>query len=544
MSDPAASRRRARVSEVVKVTVLAPTHQDAKYCQEVLHEHSVACEFVTSIHDLTVRIRRGAGVVLVAQEFLTASAMACLRDVLQEQPSWSDIPVLVLLAQHETSARTIADLLSLGHVTLIERPLRIALLVSTLQSRIRDRMRQYEVRDLLCEAQQASESKSAFLANMSHEIRTPMTSILGYAELMSDLVEHADALTYLSTIRRNGEFLLGIINDILDLSKIEAGKLDIDIQRFDLTILVEEVRSIMEVRANENGLHLEVEYVSEIPKLIGSDPKRLKQILVNLVGNAVKFTKRGGGVKLRVSFASPMALHDRGSLSISVSDTGIGMTEAQRDRLFKPFSQGDSAITQQFGGTGLGLDISQRLAAMLGGKILVDSEVDLGSTFTLTIAVQDVKDAPYVDGSELGKVPRPPVMVTEFDFDVSILIVDDRRDIRFLSKHILSQAGAKIYEAEDGLIAVEKVVQSKAIGLHFDLILLDMQMPNMDGYETATALRKIGYEGPIIALTAGAMQGDMSRCLEAGCNDYLSKPIDKHKMLQMVFELLSSQPKH
>ncbi|MCM2374299.1 response regulator [Aporhodopirellula aestuarii] len=527
------------------VTVLAPTPQDAKYCDQVLREHGVPVEIVTSVYEVTSRIREGAGVVLIAQEFLTSEATARLRQAVNEQPSWSDVPILVLLAQRETPPRVITELLTIGHVTLIERPLRIALLVSTLQAKLRDRARQYEVRDLLLKAQLANASKSEFLANMSHEIRTPMTSILGYAELMTGLIENEEALGYLATIRRNGDFLLGIINDILDLSKIEAGKFDIDIERFDPARVIEDVRRIMEVRASEKGLKLDVKFAGAIPQFIESDAKRLKQILINLVGNAIKFTK-SGSVKITVEFERNAVTGDDSAnpvtdqLRIGISDSGIGMTPVQRERLFKPFSQGDSLITQQFGGTGLGLAISQRLAAMLGGEIRVDSKINKGSTFTLTIATGKLSDTSLIEPrgrQESEKVNEPAESI---ELDVHVLIVDDRRDIRFLSKHIVTNAGGRVTEAEDGVLAIETVKQATANGIFFDLILLDMQMPNMDGYETARHLRQLGYAGPIIALTADAMQGDMNKCLEAGCNDYLSKPIDKLRMLEKVAALVKT----
>ena len=383
------------------------------------------------------------------------------------------------------------------------------------------------------QAEAASESKSAFLANMSHEIRTPMTAILGYADLLEERVIDDESRDYLGTIRRNGDYLLGIINDILDLSKIEADKFDIDVELFDPSKVVEDVRGIMDVRANERGIKLVVDYATSIPIIIESDAKRLKQILINLVGNAIKFTTHGG-VKILVAYA------DR-KLRFEVCDTGIGMTPEQRERLFKPFSQGDSSITQQFGGTGLGLAISGRLATMLGGEIICDSEINCGSTFIATIDIGKITNVDLV--TPKGSTPQTineDSTLKNIRLEANILVVDDRRDIRFLSKQILGKAGANITEAEDGLLAVETVEQIMANGETFDLILLDMQMPNLDGYDTAATLRRLGYGGPIIALTADAMQGDMNKCLEAGCNDYLSKPIDAASMLKLVSKLTSA----
>ncbi len=437
---------------------------------------------------------------------------------------------------------------------------RIKMLVGTLT----DITQQYESEKKLRKqkriAESANASKSEFVANMSHEIRTPMTAILGYAELLGELVHNDEARKHLNTIRRNGDYLLEIINDILDLSKIEAGKLDVDEERFEPHRLIEDVRSIMEVRAIEGGLKLDIEYDGEIPKIIQSDAKRLKQILINLIGNAIKLTHEGGVTikvayeashisRVGVSHGSPHPdipdadgtganAQTANLLRLSVIDTGIGMSQQHIERLFKPFSQGDASVTRSFGGTGLGLAISKRLAEMLGGEITVSSTEGVGSTFSVSISTGELRDIPMIQpshGIEAKPTAEPP---EEVKLDASILIVDDRRDIRFLSKHILGKAGATITEAEDGVVAIETVKQAAADNRSFDLILLDMQMPNLDGYATAAALRRIGFPGPIIALTADAMQGDMNKCMEAGCNDYLSKPIDKNVMLQKVAELL------
>lgn len=456
-------------------------------------------------------------------------------------------------------------------------------LIATILDITQQREFETSLQDARAQAVAASESKSEFLANMSHEIRTPMTAILGYADLLREYISAPEAISHLSTIRRNGDYLLDIINDILDLSKIEAGKLEMQRERFDPTRLVEDVRSIMEVRATENNLRLEVVYDGRIPAQIESDGKRLKQILINLVGNAIKFTPQGE-VKLvvRALAQSPTRqeptrqdLHCQASLEdhtgasqaisqaisrgisqacttsgeesrpeltaagidalqFTVIDTGIGMNDDQLERLFKPFEQGDSSVSRHFGGTGLGLAISRRLANMLGGQIEVQSELGQGSTFQVTIAVGEVDDVPLVRPSAFLAPAAQSAEQVPIKLNCYVLVVDDRRDIRFLSKRLLTKAGATVDECEDGQLAVDFVRDCMARQCCPDLILLDMQMPNLDGYETARQLRQLGFTSPIIALTADAMQGDMHRCIECGCNDYLSKPIDAERLLQLV----------
>ena len=391
-------------------------------------------------------------------------------------------------------------------------------------------------------AESANRSKSEFLANMSHEIRTPMTAILGYVDLLAgnppgpaaSHTEQADwdqNASHLQTIRDNGQFLLTIINDILDLSKIEAGKLEIVPEPIAPHQLIEDVRSIMEVRAREQQLPLRVDYRGRIPERIQTDPKRLKQILINLLSNAIKFSE-AGEVRLRVRFDDS----GDGQMNFAVIDQGIGMTPSQQSRLFRPFTQADASVSRTFGGTGLGLAISQRLAQMLGGSISVQSEPGRGSTFAVTIDPGDVDGVALIEPSLSLKRPVPTPEAPAPPLSGRILVVDDHRDIRFLSRRILQKAGAAVSEAQDGQEAVEQVQAMINNGHVVDLIVLDMQMPRLDGYRTAKQLRKMGYAGGILALTADAMQGDMTKCLASGCNAYLSKPIDSAQLLKLAAE--------
>ncbi|MHC5024242.1 MAG: PAS domain-containing hybrid sensor histidine kinase/response regulator [Planctomycetota bacterium] len=382
-------------------------------------------------------------------------------------------------------------------------------------------------------AEDASRSKSAFLANMSHEIRTPMTAILGFADLMLETDQsEQEQVTHLQTIKRNGMHLLSIINDILDLSKIEAGQMDIERIETPLWQIVDDVASLMRVRAADKGLTLDVEFVFPVPRTIQSDPVRLRQILMNLVGNAIKFTETGG---IRILVRAPARDDPDPVASVEVIDSGIGLTPEQLQRLFKPFSQADSSTTRRFGGTGLGLTISRRLARILGGDIEVTSTPGQGSAFRLTVTTGPLDDVPLIAhaGEAMIELSAPEGSGGHDADDMSpleharILLAEDGPDNQRLISLHLRKAGAEVDVAENGRVAVKQALAAIEAGQPFDLILMDMQMPEMDGYEATTELRRRGYTRPIVALTAHAMSGDREECLEAGCDDYATKPIDR-----------------
>lgn len=389
-------------------------------------------------------------------------------------------------------------------------------------------------------AEAANAAKSEFLANMSHEIRTPMAAILGFADLLlheneGQIVKPMN-LEYVDTIRRNGEHLLDIINDILDISKIEAGKMAVELVSTNPEALVKDVISLMSVKAQGKGIHLVAHYEPSNPVAIQTDPVRLRQILVNLVGNAIKFTELGS-VALYVQCDFQKQL-----LHIAIEDTGIGLSPEQITRLFGAFEQADTTTTRKYGGTGLGLFISNRLAEMLGGKITVESQLGKGSRFTVSIATGPVVPASLLDQQATRSANRieahlPVDGNTQRDglplAGLRILLAEDGPDNQRLISHVLRRSGADVFVAENGRIAIEKLttdgtLESSLISpCPFDLLLSDMQMPEMDGYETARWLRNHNSEIPIVALTAHAMSGDLERCTEAGCNAYATKPINK-----------------
>ncbi len=376
-------------------------------------------------------------------------------------------------------------------------------------------------------AEAAAAARSQFLAMMSHEIRTPMTAILGYAEILCEAGQPEELRAEAAQIiRRNGQHLLSVINDILDLNRIEAGRLPVAPASCSPGQIAQEIVQLLRDRAEAKGLALRLETDASVPERITTDPTRLRQILLNLVGNAVKFTDAGS---VRVSLGLvPDEIPGRGKLRIAVIDTGPGIAPDRVEAVFAPFTQADDSTSRRHGGTGLGLTISQRLAELLGGRITLESVVGVGSTFTLEIPAAD--EAACV-GTPPAPIPGParPASILAG----RILLVEDSPDSQRLLKHHLSRAGAIVTVAEDGRRAIDTAMAAVSGGSPFDLIIMDMQMPEIDGYEATRRLRGMGYTGPIVALTAHSMDGEREKCLAAGCNDYASKPLDRAVLIDL-----------
>ncbi|QEG40261.1 PAS domain S-box protein [Roseimaritima ulvae] len=388
-----------------------------------------------------------------------------------------------------------------------------------------DKQRLIEARK---KADAANRSKTEFLANMSHEIRTPMTAILGYADLLGEQLERPEDQHLLETIQDNGKHLLQIINDILDLSKIESGKLAIAQRPCSPAALVQEIGKLMQVRAADKRLQLLTAVGQNVPEVIQTDPLRIKQILINLVGNAIKFTD-AGEVRLQVEY-DPQSLE----LCFAVSDTGIGIDAASQRLLFEPFTQVDGSDTRSSGGTGLGLAISRRLAERLGGELSMESQLGVGSTFTLRLTVPEVEESATVADDVPPSAATTAPDDTEIQLDCRVLVVDDRQEIRFLAERILTSAGAEVVIAETAEQTLAVVEQAAESAQPIEVVLTDIQMPRMDGYELARRLRQQGFTRPIIALTAHALQADLDRCLAAGCDAYASKPLDRQQLLRLI----------
>jgi signal transduction histidine kinase/ActR/RegA family two-component response regulator len=390
------------------------------------------------------------------------------------------------------------------------------------------------IEEALAQAESANRAKSEFLATMSHEVRTPLNGVLGMAQVLA-----AEKLTpaqqaKVETILDSGRTLMSILNDVLDLSKVEAGKLEIAPVVFDLRYGIKRIHELFRPRAEEKNIRFEISCDPSVPEAITGDPVRIRQCVTNLVSNAIKFTAEGE-VSVRVSAAPHPAGPGANELllSVTVEDTGIGMTEEAKARLFEAFSQADSSTTRRFGGTGLGLAITRRLAEMMGGGVAVTSAPNAGSTFVLTFLAAPAAGAPLACPEDKTPAWRPVTLR-----DARILIVDDNPINRQVARLFLEPFQARLTEAEDGRQALEALASEGA-----DLVLLDVHMPVMGGPETLKHIRASSSswrDVPVIALTADAMQGDRERLVRLGMNGYIAKPIDQREAITEIVRVLGA----
>lgn len=536
--DRAQQEARERLAEVVRRVGTGATERERLQQIESIMEEKIR------------RTREGASPAEL-QQLWDADSFSQLRELLVKLDR--DEQNFLRERNTEATQEALLALVTIGLASILAMVLvggATAMILRDLSAR---RRAEEELERARLAAEAASVAKSAFLANMSHELRTPLTSILGYADLLLGTGEQPSARRedYVRTMRRSGEHLLTLINDILDVSKIEAGRMDVESVACRLVDILADVQSMMRSRAAEKSIAFTIEYASPIPERIVTDPTRLRQILMNLVGNAVKFTATGS-VRVVVRFAplpdaaaaagepgdmgSGPASGPAGRLEVEVIDTGVGIGPEQLALLFQPFAQADLSTTRRFGGTGLGLSISRRLAEMLDGELTVQSRLGEGSTFCLILVVGVAGDR-YLQPAEAQQAAT--VITHEYaprQLGLRVLLAEDGEESREVITLHLRHAGCQVTPAVDGEQA-HRLATDAAAAAPFDVILMDMQMPVMDGYTATSRLRAEGYQGVIVALTAHALTEDRERCLRVGCDEYAAKPVDMPALLALMERL-------
>ncbi|MBI2191491.1 MAG: response regulator [Planctomycetes bacterium] len=456
-----------------------------------------------------------------------------------------ELPVIMVTAKDQS--QDVVEALELGANDYLTKPIDFSIAIARIRTQLDLKRSEEELKQARDAALAASRAKSEFLSSMSHEIRTPMNAVLGMAELLSETPLTDEQKHYLRVLRNGGEALLALIDDILDLSKIEAGRLELEKTNFCLPSLVKDTVEIVSVRAQRKNLQLNFSISPELPSVLAGDPVRLRQVILNLIGNAIKFTEKGS-VTLAITRDPESDRPER--LLFSVADTGIGIPEQKQKQLFEKFTQADSSTTRKYGGTGLGLAICRHLVALMGGRIWMESQPGRGSTFSFTAEFQAAAERPVAPGAEragaetaapASLLPTPPDPSQAATIPLRILLVEDSEENVMLFQTFVRKLACQIECAANGQVGVEKFK-----GGRFDLVFMDMQMPVMDGYTATREIRVWEVEKgldrtPIIALTASALSEDAQRTAQAGCTTHLTKPVRKAKLLETI-ETYSRKP--
>jgi signal transduction histidine kinase/CheY-like chemotaxis protein len=531
-----------------RVLILAPTGRDASLTGRYLAEASIAIEACASMEELCAAAETGAGAALISEEALTPSALKCLVEALGQQPAWSDFPLVILTSGG--AGATLTNLVALkllsevGNMTLIERPTRVITLVSSIQSALRARRRQYQVREHLKaekraqeeavearkQAEAANRAKDVFLATLSHELRTPLTAVLGWTRILRTMKIDEEMTRHgLQIIERNAESQNQLIQDLLDVSRIITGKLRLDVRPVELISIIEAALDSVRQAIEAKTIELDIEFGTE-SDVVRGDPDRLQQVVWNLLSNAIKFTSKGGSIGVK--------LERHGSdVQIKVSDTGQGISPEFLPHVFERFRQEDGSTTRAHGGLGLGLAVVRHLVEQHGGTVSVESAGEqLGSTFTVNLPIIAVNERAEEAESKANQVSVQAQLNGSELKGVRVLLVDDQPDARELLSLVLTHAGAEATAAASSAMALEMIARHR-----FDVLVSDIGMPDEDGFMLISRIRSLSKEEgggiPAIALTAYATDEDRQRVLAAGFREHLPKPVEPAELIAIVAAL-------
>ncbi len=523
-----------------RVLILPPTARDAEITRSLLERHGIACLACADLRQLTREVGRGAMALIMTEQALMDEDIGQLLGVLNAQPAWSDLPTVMLLPGSVLSVAGERALQSLRNVTLLERPVAMRTLLSTVQAAMRGRARQYEMREQLdalqraealaraaqAEGEQASRMKDEFLATLSHELRTPLNAILGWSQLIRQRPDAQMIEEGLSIIERNTRVQVQLIEDLLDMSRIISGKLRLEFEMIDVAGFIDAAMETVEPAAKAKGVELQKFVVGK--NFVAGDANRLQQVIWNLLSNAIKFTPSGGHVEVR-------AERRDSQIAISVSDSGLGIKPNFLPHVFERFRQADGSTTRPQGGLGLGLAIVKNLVELHGGTVEAHSAGEhQGSTFTILLPA-----AARIDHHSDHRLRPPDAMAKAPDLGheslsgLKVLVVDDEPDARDLLRRLLERRQATVITAGSAIDGLQLLQQEKP-----DVLVSDIGMPLVDGYEFITQVRSLGARRggdlPAIALTAFARAEDRARALRAGYTVHLSKPVEPANLIAIV----------